>query len=382
MAQGGDSATKVVTPSLDFSGLIFGNYRYTYDSATKAANGNQAPNKFDIERVYLNFRMPAGQDGSIRVTTDIFNNAGTCAGCYAGWTVRLKYAYFQYNLLHDIGGAKGFNAVVRAGMLHTVQIDHEEQFWPRWLSMTAIERNAFFSSADVGLAALVTLPGKWGEIYATMVNGSGYSQIENDPYKDYAARISLTPFGSQDNILKTFTISPYFSAGHSASKFINGGAGQIGPVSDGNTRNRDGIFVGLKDRRLSLGVDWNQRTETVELGANTAASPRSTYDNTGTLAAAFIVVRPLELFGDPKHHSPLGLIARVDNFQPFSDQRSAGPVTGTQTTSSANQLIIAGAFWDINSKASFSIDWQDLKPQSGSTTPESKILFAHWQIVF
>ncbi|HVT40624.1 MAG TPA: hypothetical protein VHE78_16395, partial [Gemmatimonadaceae bacterium] len=266
-AQGGSPPPVVtpVTPALDFSGVIYGNYQYRYDSATKAANGNQAPNKFDIERVYLNVRMPAGADGSIRVTTDVFNNAGSCAGCYAGWTVRLKYAYFQYNFLHDIGGSKGFNAVARVGMLHTVQVDHEEGFWPRWISQVAIERNGFFSSSDVGIAGLLTLPGKWGEFYATMVNGSGYAQVEVDPYKDYAARFSLTPFGSHDSILRTLTISPFFSAGHTASKFINGGTGQIGPVSEGNTRSRDGVFVGLKDRRLSLGAEWAQRTETVEL---------------------------------------------------------------------------------------------------------------------
>ena len=72
----------------------------------------------------------------------------------------------------------------------------------------------------------------------------------------------------------------------------------------------------------------------------------------------------------------------MDRFKPFSDQRSAGPTTGNQTTSSANQLIIAGLFWDLNSKMTFSVDLQDLKPQGGSTTLESKVLFAHWQVAF
>ena len=370
-------------PTLDFSGVIYGNYRYTYDDATKAANGNQALSKFDIERVYLNFRMPAGDDGSIRVTTDVFNNSGSCTGCYQGWTVRLKYAYFQYNFLHNIGGSKGFNAVARVGMLHTAQIDHEEGFWPRWVSGAALERNGFGSSSDVGIAGLLTLPNSLGEFYAVMDNGTGYSQTELDPYKEYAARFSLTPFGAQDGILKTFTISPFVFFGHTASKFLAGGTGQVGPISDGLNRNRDGVFVGLKDRRLTIGAEWAQRTETIESGANTSASPRSTYDNTGTLTDGFIIVRPIELFsGDPKLRSPLGIFARIDNFTPFSDQRSAGPTTGTQTTSSASQLLIAGLFWDINQRMSFSVDFQNLTPQSGSTTVESKILFAHWQVAF
>jgi hypothetical protein len=380
----GQDAPKPATPGFDFSGVLFGNFQMKSDSASKAAIGGQQPNQFQIERVYLNFRMPAGEDGSIRVTTDIFNNSSACgAGCYQGWTARLKYAYFQYNFLHDIGDQKGFNAVARIGMLHTVQIDHEEGFWPRYLSQTAIERNAFFSSSDLGVAGLLTLPAKWGEVYATITNGTGYSQTELDPYKDYAARLSLTPWGGDNGFAKTITISPYVYMGKTASKFINGGTGQVGPVTDGLTKNRMGVFVGVKDRRFTAGADFGQRTETIETGSNTSASPRVTYDNTGTLTAGFVSLRPFEIFSDdPKAKSPFSLFARYDSFKPFSDQRSAGPTTGTQTTSSANTLLIAGASWDLNSKATFSIDYQDLSPQSGSTTLESKILFVHFQISF
>ena len=265
-------------------------------------------------------------------------------------------------------------------MLHTVTIDHEEGFWPRYLSQTAIERNAFFSSSDVGVAGVLTLPKKWGELYATVANGAGYGQTEQDPYKDYSARLSLTPFGSSDGFLKAFTISPWFYMGKTASKFINGGAGQVGAVTDGLNKNRAGVFIGVRDRRLTAGLDWAQRTETNETGANTAASPRVAFDNTGTLTGAWASVRPFEIFADdPKMKSPLSLFFRFDNLKPFSDQRAA---SGTQTTSSNNTLIIAGGSWDINSKATFSVDYQDLTPNSGSSTLESKILFVHFLINF
>ena len=194
-AQGAD-ATKVVTPALDFSGVFFGDFAYQYDDATKNANGGNATNKFDVGRVYLNFRMPAGNDGSIRVTPDIFQGDQSSASYYKGWTVRMKYAYFQYNYLHDIGGSKGFDATARLGMTQTALVEFEESFWPRSISLTAVERNGFFASSDVGVSTIVTLPGKWGEIHATIMNGANYSSGENDPYKDYAARLTLTPFGT------------------------------------------------------------------------------------------------------------------------------------------------------------------------------------------
>ena len=370
-------AQQAAAPAIDFSGVIYPQFRYTSDNATKTANGGNATNKFDVERVYLTFRMPAGDDGSIRVTTDIFNNAAACASCYAGWTVRLKYGYFNYNFLHDIGGKKGFNASARIGMLHTAIIDQVEGHWPRWISQSAEERSGFFSSADVGAAGVVTLPNSWGEVYATVANGPGYTVAENDPYKDWSARLSLTPFAKQSGMLKSLVVSPWFYVGKTASKFLTTTGSASTSAADGLTRDRMGLFIGLKDRKLTAGVDLGQRTETVETG--TTLATRGSYDNTGKLTSAFVLVRPTELLSaDPKFRSRWGVLGRVDAFKPYSASASAGP----QTTSASNQLLIAGLWWDLNQKVSFSIDFQNLKPQSGSTTAESKVLFLHGQVAF
>src|SRR5438270_3230036 len=75
---------------LDFSGLMFGAYSVRVDSASRDSLGGKNPNRFSIDRVYLNFRMPAGDNAVIRVTTDIFQNTNTAAnGYYQGWAVRL-----------------------------------------------------------------------------------------------------------------------------------------------------------------------------------------------------------------------------------------------------------------------------------------------------
>jgi hypothetical protein len=362
--------------AIDFSGVMYPQFRYATDDATQAANGGNAASKFDIERIYLNFRMPAGDDGSIRVTTDLYNNSSACTGCYGGWTLRLKYGYFQYNFLHNIGGHDGFNATARVGMLHTALIDHEESFWPRWISQVGVERNGFFSSSDLGVAGIVTLPKKWGELYATVANGGGYAAVEADPYKDYSARLSLTPWGGADGFLKTVTISPWAYVGRSASKFLTAAGAEGTDAADGLTRNRAGVFVGVKDRRLTAGVDLASRTETGETGSTLAT--RGTYDNTGTLTSAFALVRPVELLGGGNAHSPWGLLARLDTYKPYDN----GTAAGAQGTGAKNELLILGAWWDLNQRASFSLDLQHLNPRSGSTTTESKVLFLHGQISF
>src|SRR3954471_10562639 len=90
----------VVTPALDFSGVIFGSFGYRTDSAAQASLGGKNPNQFGLDRAYLTFRMPAGENAAIRITTDVFQNTNAATnGYYAGWVVRLKYGYVQYTAL-------------------------------------------------------------------------------------------------------------------------------------------------------------------------------------------------------------------------------------------------------------------------------------------
>src|ERR1700754_2415905 len=232
-------------PPIDFSGLMFGSFNMRTDSAAKATRGGKAPNSFAIDRVYLTFRMPAGDNGAIRVTTDVFQNTTTATnGYYQGWAIRLKYAYFQYAALKDRFGS-GSSLVGRVGALHNVIIDQAEAFWPRYMQQTGVERTGFFSSADVGVAGLLTLGNKWGEVYGTIVNGPGYTSYDRDRFKDFALRASLTPFAKNGTnvYLKSLVVVPWYSRGTVASTFAAGGAGQVGPgdngaITEGLTRNR------------------------------------------------------------------------------------------------------------------------------------------------
>ena len=346
------------TPSgLNFSGTLFGNFQYRGDAGTQ-----KAQNKFDIERVYLTFRMPAGEKGSIRVTADVFQQ--TAPGndsFYKGWVVRAKYAYFQYDFLKTASWA----ALARGGLIHTVVIDHAETFWPRWISTTPVERNGFFSSADAGVATLITLPDKWGEAYVTITNGPGYTSREIDRFKDYAARLSLTPFsGSETRLVKSLTATGWVYRGAIASKFVSGGTGQLGAVGSGLDRNRAGVFLGVRDPRLVLGADFATRRDGGETGLNTPASPRVAVDSSGRLVAAFAILRPLHFF-DTKAPSPLGIVARWDRFKP-----------NTSTAPYAN-TIIGGILWDLNARASLSLDYQEQTPHFGPVVPASKTYFLH-----
>ncbi len=386
-------APGAVTPALDFSGVVFGSYGYRTDSAAKASLGGANPNQFTVDRAYLTFKMPAGDNGQIRITTDIYQNTNNAQNSYyAGWTVRLKYAYLQYTGLKNAVG-DGSSVTGRIGILHTVVVDHEEGFWPRYLNNTALEKNGFFSSADGGAAGLLTLPNRWGEIYGTITNGPGYGSYDKDRFKDVAARVSLTPLAHDKNmnaILKTFTISPWAYKGWVASSFAAGGAGQVGPgtngaITDGLQHDRYGVFAGLKERRLTAGAEWAERRDGGEHGANTNASPRTAFDSTGQLLDGFIVARPFELL-NPAQKSALSLVGRFDHFTPNTSPTATNYAGATP----AYNFWVLGASYDVNQKITLALDWQKVTGTNFPTptgtnlraSPGNSSVFLHFRATF
>jgi hypothetical protein len=351
-------APATVSIPVDFSGVIYANYQYRGD-----AGAAKSTNKFDLERAYLTFRMPAGDRASIRITADVFQQTATGPDAfYKGWVVRAKYAYLQYDFLKS---ATGWNALARGGLLHNVVIDHEEQFWPRWISQTAVERAGFFSSSDAGVATLISFPNKFGEIYANVVNGPGYTSRETDRFKDYAARVSLTPFATAENkFIRTFALTGWTYIGAVGSQFAAGGAGQIGTIGESMPRTRSGFFVGLRDPRLTLGGEWATKKDASETGANTVALPRVEVDSTGRLLSGFTTIRPFQLMNEGSTF-PLGLVARWDRFKPNTD------------TDGYVNTVIGGLTFDLNKKTALSLDYQEVTPHSGATAAAAKTYFLH-----
>src|SRR6476646_7500975 len=252
------------TPGLTFSGVIFGGWN-SQELTTPNQFRNQNNNEFVVERAYLTFRMPAGEHTSIRITTDVFRSTDSSNNAY---TIRAKYAYLQYE------SSKLSNGLViagRAGIIENVVVPYLENFWPRYLSQMAVERAGFFASADVGVGALVTFPGKKGAIYAHIVNGPGYTARERDRFKDFAIRLTYTPLMNEPagSLLQTFTLLGWGYKGSLASAFVNGGTGQLGPIGDANDRSRLGFFAGIRDPRLVLGAEFATRHDGGDQGLNT-----------------------------------------------------------------------------------------------------------------
>lgn len=371
---GGGEAPRVVTPALEFGGVIFANYQQRGDSVSRAANSGHNSSRFDVERVYLNFRMPAGERASIRVTTDLFVGDQSGSSYYRGWTMRLKYAFAQWTFAQGVGGVTGLDMTARFGMIANPVIELEDTYWQRYLSQNSAERSGqFFSSADIGAGLTVALPKRMGELHAAVLNGPGYTAAENDRFKDVVARLSLTPFASSTTLggwSRSFVVSPWVYAGSTSSRFRAGGTGQVGAVDDALTRDRYGVLIAARDPRLTAGFSVGSRTETVESGDNTPSSPRTARDVTGTLVAGFAMVRPGAWHKPGTAWARWGVLHRTDRF------------TASRASNAGTDLHITSLFWEPTSRITLSLDRQDVRRRHGSTAPELKGTYLHLQATF
>lgn len=340
------SQTPTDTARVSVSGVLFANYQYHLRPQGSA-------NRFDLERAYLTARGKLTGRTSFRVTTDVFQQTRDTVN--RSWQVRAKYAYLQYDYLRS--------AFARLGLLQTVFIEHDESFWPRWISTVPTDRHGFFSSADAGIATNISLRGNSGELYATITNGPGFGSREIDRFKDYAARLTLTPFVSTSlSALRPLTLSIWGYKGALASRFAQGGTGQLGPIGSALRRDRWGVFAALEYSALTIALQHARRLEEGELGSNTSVDPRQVVDSTGSVTAGYAILRP---FTGIAVMQPLSLVARWDH------------VTANRATGSDFDLVIAGLIWDLSSRVSLSLDFQGQYPDLASSAQATRTVFLH-----
>ena len=313
---------------MSVSGVLFGSYQYTLGGPRRDFN------QFSLDRAYLTLRGTPAPRVAFRVTSDVYQADDN------GWSVRMKYAYLDYAL----GGGPAWATTIRAGMLQTVAIEHLESFWPRWLGPVAIDRHGFFQSADVGAAAQTVLPGRFGEVYAHVVNGTGYTRRESDRYKDVGVRASITPFATRaTGLLASAAFTAWVYDGTTAGQAIADGSRP--PLS----RDRWGVHAGVRGTRITAALDHSRSTDDLQGGSDLLRAFVTPSD--GAITSAFAIVRPLPA---PGGKSPFGFVGRYDSVE-------RGDLPGSDY-----HYLLAGALFDVNARLSASLNYQE---QLGEEAP-------------
>jgi len=352
-------------PPLDFSGVLFLGFQ---SGGTKTERRVSQQSRFDVDRIYLTFRMPAGENMSIRVTTDVFQQRdSTRDQFYRGWIIRAKYAWGQYDYIR--GSSTELRAVARLGLINTPVVDYEEGFWLRGLSQVAIDQNGYSASSDAGVSTLVTMPNRIGEGYVGIWNGSGYASRETDRFKDYGGRFTFTPFRGWQSAVRMLSITPWGIKGYRGSDFVRG-RGSVRPVAEGLQKDRYGVFIAVRDPRFVIGNQLAWKTDIAETVADTITTTVPTQNTVHAhLSSSFAIVKPVALLTG-NASSPYNLVFRYDHIKPNDDTRPY------------HDFIIAGVGYDLNRRASLWLDYQNQDPKNGSTVADVKTLFIQAIVTF
>ncbi len=173
----------------------------------------------------------------------------------------------------------------------------------------------------------------------------------------------MTPWASTPKSpLSAVAISIWGYKGAVASKFVDGGIGQIGLIGEGLQRDRWGVHIGNLNPRLTIGAEYAERLEEGEAGSNILGSPRVLTDSTGRLIAGYGIVHPFAA-GNPL--APLGVLGRYDR------------VTQNADRGSKYDVVIAGLLWDVNKRVSLTADYQENTPRELSTVAATRTWFLH-----
>lgn len=326
---------------------------YVYD-ISDLGNG-KGFNRFDIERTCLNLESKISGKAKIRVTTDVYQNVKATSikvedgsksdnsdikevkitSYYDGWSVRMKHAYFDYELVP--------NLVLRMGMICTPWISATDKVWNyRFVKPTFTDSIKFFSSADLGASLNIKLPREHGEIVLAVLNGPGFSKAEEDKYKDIFPVLILSPF-PRDKVLKELKV---------------GGYGYLGRRT-------------FKDEALSrdrLGGMWCFSYDFLSVGGEVAFSKDQYLSEIGTIADVngfgFCTFAELRLRMIPQRQfNKFGILFRIDSWDP-----------NTKKEDDASIMILAGLTYQLTRNVRAVLDIQRTSYQSSDKDPESQIL--------
>ena len=285
------------TSPLNFSGVIFGSYNYQLPT-TQSPPRNQINNVFVLDRAYLNFRMRGGRAGrafasprtSFRARTRRATRTPSARSTPTCSTRRRS-------------SSNGAQVTGRIGILQNVVIEHTDTFWPRYLSQAATERAGYFSSADVGIAGLFTLPSRWGEVYATDRERAGLPGARARPVQGLRRASDAHAAGELAGVTRSSRPSRSRRGATRAPRraaFVNGGTGQAGRGGrrarpQPRRRLRRPPRSPARARRRARAAPRRRR----DRARTPHSSPRVETTITGRLLSGITVVRPLAFSSEP-----------------------------------------------------------------------------------
>lgn len=318
-------------PKVSVGGLFYG--QYDYESGTPAKDFNS----FDITRAYINVKVKLPGNFQARITPDVVRESATeptQTTLFGSLVYRLKYAYLEWD---DMTTPKSW---IKFGLHQTPWLDFEEGINRyRFQGKMVAEREGLIpGSADFGVGYLQTIPGDFGEVNASLVNGEGYASPEANKYKSGQARVTIRPIPMVDDA-KGLRLSYFYDYGEYAQNQL---------------------------KQLGIGMLSYENEYVVFTGQYL----KSRYKSGTTL----LVAEGYSLFAEARSPWGWAAIARVDHIDPNADK--GGDTHTRQIYGLAYWLAWKGA------NVGLLLDDEQVSYEAGAKKPYENRILAQTQVFF
>lgn len=189
-----------------------------------ASTDGDVHNAFEIQRAYFGYAYKMSKKFSGKVTLDVGNPKDD--GKFE-MTAFLKTAYFQY---------KSERLITKFGLIGRMQYKLQENLWGgRYLYKSFQDEHKFGPSADLGLYASYKLH-DMVTVDASIENGEGYKELENDSVLKYSAGLIISPY-------KGLKVRAYYDY-----------------MGDPDAQQTFSIYAGYDNKILKVGAEYNQQS--------------------------------------------------------------------------------------------------------------------------
>ncbi len=388
-------------PSYTLGGIVFSGWQYNIDNAdfisrldTSAGgiDNNSAfgykptahqfeisKNTFYIDRAYIDLKAVLTPQIKARLTPDFYSFAdGSGKTQYA---YQIKFAYADYT---PLSLENGTSLTFTLGVNSNQWVPNMDKYWGyRFVSKTLTDypwvtaavksgnnvsktTSTYFSTADLGLTAKLTLPHKYADLYVAVVNGNGFRNLGFDNrFKD----VQITSFIYPLSKFLTDKTEKYKKEGKprldGISDLTLGGFVYLGKLDKGENytgaqykRNRFGGMISAKYNFkkagfIKLGGEFSVQNNEDPVSDITDAS--RTTDARG-ISAFMEFNPPVESLNEK-----LSLTARYDVFDPNTANDALISSKGFNSSNDQQSLLILGLFYRPAKVLGFGLSYQMTK---------------------
>jgi hypothetical protein len=372
-------------------------------------------NSFFVERAYVNVLASLAPNVRGRITPDVFSfkdQSGTTQ-----YMLGLKYAWLDWTAFKQESGlALDFTL----GIIGNRWIANIEKYWgyrgiqkvltDYGYTTSAVKNGntvtrttgSYFSSADLGLEGGLTFPKGYAELYANILNGNGYRNLNYDNrFKDFMASLFIHPLAGQLNKKMDAAKKKGKDRIDGIADLTLGGFAYVGKLANGEdmtvnpsngiagaqyVRNRFGGMVSFKYNMKKFGFIKIGGELSVQSNQDpySSAQPDSLLKTNAMGISGWLEFNPpVEQLNDK-----LMLVARYDVMDPNTANDNTSTTTFNNNTDKQSLLIVGLAYKPVKF-CTIGLTYQALTYQSeyvvkydGSTSKTDGRLIVHGILEF